>query len=680
MGRFRRNKNFPGDEEIQVDRLISTSYDIVKAVYDNLSQLQTLAAAVEDGTIDDFVSTEDIDTLAELNAIVADVDLAQVAADALAAVQPEDLDTKAELEAMIGVVLATEDYVNTAVSGLFDLKGGYDANTDTPAIVAGTGVLKADVYITTVAGTFLGENLEVGDELYALQDAPTTAAHWAIVNKNVDTSAFATSAQGALADSALQPGDNISELTNDSGFYNTGSQVETAYEAQTDTNKFTDAEKSKLAGIEPNATADQSNAEIESAYNLQVPQVSAGEKTAGTEAGIRRFSPQDIADMAGTHGGGGGGGGGMTALVKGVDYTASVDERVMVTSDTGTWTITLPASPVDGDKVSVWDCGDNAGSNVITVARNGNTINGVAEDFLINMDGGRWDAVYDGTTWEYSFVIQTVQPSQTITRSVPALVDANQFTFYNGASLVTTGSTYDQIEVVSFPDAVSPVSANFSTQVPPNWTGRVRVRIPWEHTTVTATEVRWFVLLGKGVEGQAVDTDVDATIDLNMNAPGTANTLVYAGWSAWTDLGSTNVDSILWGRVQRNDSANNDSSYMYHLQIEFEVTETLSALSAISNTASMVTRTVTGTTDTILATDNGKTLIYTNAAAVAVDLPDGLPADFQCTVMQYGAGAVTVTPSGSDTVNGASSGLSPSAQYAGMYFGKVDATGWIAVS
>lgn len=63
---------------------------------------------------------------------------------------------------------------------------------------------------------------------------------------------------------------------------------------------------SKLDGIESLATADQSDAEIESAYNAQVDQVSAGEVTAGTETAIRRFSPKDVADIAAAHGGGGG--------------------------------------------------------------------------------------------------------------------------------------------------------------------------------------------------------------------------------------------------------------------------------------------------------------------------------------------------------------------------------------
>ncbi len=70
---------------------------------------------------------------------------------------------------------------------------------------------------------------------------------------------------------------------------------------------MTAAERTKLSGIEARATGDQSDAEIEAAYNNQVGQVSAGEISAGTETGVRRFSPKNIADVARAHGGGAGG-------------------------------------------------------------------------------------------------------------------------------------------------------------------------------------------------------------------------------------------------------------------------------------------------------------------------------------------------------------------------------------
>ena len=72
------------------------------------------------------------------------------------------------------------------------------------------------------------------------------------------------------------------------------------------TNKhFTATDETKLDGIEDNATADQTDSEIETGYNNQVGQVSSGEKTAGTETGVRRFSPEDIKDMVIEHAPGG---------------------------------------------------------------------------------------------------------------------------------------------------------------------------------------------------------------------------------------------------------------------------------------------------------------------------------------------------------------------------------------
>ena len=127
-------------------------------------------------------------------------------------------------------------------------------------------------------------------------------------------------------------------------------EIKTAYENNANTNAFTDAEQTKLTGIETNATADQRDAEIETAYSNIVGQVSAGEKTAGTETALRTYSPLDIADMAGTHGGGGG----LTDVVDDLtpqaggnfDMNSKVfqlsEGSTLGTSDVSTNTLTLP--------------------------------------------------------------------------------------------------------------------------------------------------------------------------------------------------------------------------------------------------------------------------------------------------------------------------------------------------
>ena len=104
---------------------------------------------------------------------------------------------------------------------------------------------------------------------------------------------------------------------------------------------FTNTRMLKLNGVEESATADQTDSEIETAYNNQVGQVSSGEKTAGTEVNVRRFSPDDIRDMVIEHAPGGSAGVtsvfGRTGAVVSVsgDYTAAqVTNAFDTTSDT----------------------------------------------------------------------------------------------------------------------------------------------------------------------------------------------------------------------------------------------------------------------------------------------------------------------------------------------------------
>jgi hypothetical protein len=82
------------------------------------------------------------------------------------------------------------------------------------------------------------------------------------------------------------------------------------------------------------------------------------------------------------------------------NYTANSGERVMVGSDTGAITITLPATPAAGYSVGVWDADNGASTNNITIARNGETIDGVAADDVINVNGGKFEYVFDGSTWK----------------------------------------------------------------------------------------------------------------------------------------------------------------------------------------------------------------------------------------------------------------------------------------
>ena len=61
-------------------------------------------------------------------------------------------------------------------------------------------------------------------------------------------------------------------------------------------------------------------------------------------------------------------------------------------------TITLPASPGVGDEVQIMDASGTAATNNITVLRNGNKINGLTEDAIIDIDMDMASFVYSGST------------------------------------------------------------------------------------------------------------------------------------------------------------------------------------------------------------------------------------------------------------------------------------------
>jgi len=93
-------------------------------------------------------------------------------------------------------------------------------------------------------------------------------------------------------------------------------------------------------------------------------------------------------------------GGAAWALKTGA-YTAVAGDGVMVDTDSSAITITLPISsgpPSLGDFVRVLDATGNAASNNITVARNGNNIQGAAADLTIATNRAAIGLVYVNAT------------------------------------------------------------------------------------------------------------------------------------------------------------------------------------------------------------------------------------------------------------------------------------------
>ncbi|MEE9159954.1 MAG: hypothetical protein V3U60_16410 [Gammaproteobacteria bacterium] len=93
--------------------------------------------------------------------------------------------------------------------------------------------------------------------------------------------------------------DKLSGIETDATADQTGAEIKIAYESEADTNAFTDAEQTKLSGVESGATADQTDAEIKTAYenNADTNAFTDAEQTklTGIEAGAEvNQTPSEI--------------------------------------------------------------------------------------------------------------------------------------------------------------------------------------------------------------------------------------------------------------------------------------------------------------------------------------------------------------------------------------------------
>lgn len=87
-------------------------------------------------------------------------------------------------------------------------------------------------------------------------------------------------------------------------------------------------------------------------------------------------------------------------LFKTADYTAVDGDRIAATVTGGAFTVTLPASPAAGNMVTLVDGANDWGATyALTVARNGSTIEGLAENITCDEPGVMIVLFYTGSTW-----------------------------------------------------------------------------------------------------------------------------------------------------------------------------------------------------------------------------------------------------------------------------------------
>jgi hypothetical protein len=121
----------------------------------------------------------------------------------------------------------------------------------------------------------------------------------------------------------------------------------------------------------------------------------AGERLPiGTAGQVLKVSAQGIPAWGNESGGGEVSG----FEVKTSNYTALTNEKVAADTSSAAWTLTLPATPSNGDTITVLDYAGTFDTNNLTIARNGSNIESLAEDMICEVEDAAFTLVYVGST------------------------------------------------------------------------------------------------------------------------------------------------------------------------------------------------------------------------------------------------------------------------------------------
>jgi len=173
--------------------------------------------------------------------------------------------------------------------------------------------------------------------------------------------------------------------------------------------------------------------------------------------------------------------------------------------------------------------------------------------------------------------------------------------------------------------------------------------------TITADAVTY--PKAHGTSGQVLSTNGSGTLTwATPSTTATAYSGTLPGANGGTGVANTDKTITLGGNLTTSGAFATTLTTTAATSITLPTSGTIATIAANVNVQ-------TGTTYTLLDSDNGKVITLNNGSAITLTVPIGLSAGFNCLVVQLGAGAITFTAS-STTIYNRGTNTKTAGQYA----------------